>query len=323
MEFLEHRNIVVCAKEAGQGSFLAALLRGRSLRGRVYAYAHAAPAFENISLPCTIVTAGNAPSAARILDEERPKAVLLGASTGWSLEKDLIVEARARRIPTYSFVDHYWNLWQRFAHAKTRERWHYMPTRIYVIDKYAKARIVALGCPRTRVRVYPHPGLAATGKEAPSIGKSAVFRRLRIPRGARTALFISETLFPVSRAWRWDQAKEADYVRLFTTMIKAASRVPNTVVLLKRHPAECIEWKQHLKGIDPALYRVVDKFDLVSLLDAVDVVFGLNSILLLHALERGRAVYTPRAGTLSRINPRVKTLGSQLDFLAVFESLRD
>ncbi len=325
--FEDARRIVVCAKEAGAGAYLAALLVQAKLpaeRMRIFARPEAAVFFEQAGLKCTVVHEGDEQAVMmRVFGQVAdflafaPDLVLVGASAGASPEKALILEARRRGVPVYSFVDHYWNLWQRFAHEQTAERWFYLPDRIYVLNESLRARLVALGCPPEVAAVHAHPVLA--GAMPVTMSRSKARGELKIPDGARVALYVSEYVFAEDPLWKWDQPSEDDIRGFLAALLQAAAGL--AVVVIKLHPAESVDrWDALLGGQEPASYRVVKQFDKSGLFEAADVVFGLNSMLVLEAMRAGKLAYSfhpqtggpgaDRSAWLSEIESGLVELGS-------------
>lgn len=314
---------------------LAGLLREDPDRyeGAIYVSRQNAGVFKGLPMTRVTIDGGTKPVATEILSSVKPEAVLIGASIGASLEKRLLTRARKNRIPVFCFVDHYWNLWQRFAHERTAARWHYLPDRIYVIDRKCRERIVSLGCPPHLVRVCAHPGLRAIRNEHAMMSPDMVRRRLKIPHRSGIALFVSEWQYRVSAKWKFEQPRRSDVVHLLTSLLRETERVRERhpdggpVVVIKLHPAESSPWDPYLSAFDPSLFRVVAGFDKTSLLDASSVVFGLNSMMLLEALARGRRVYSlhkvqENADTwLSTWNRRVRELKSAEDCARVLRKV--
>jgi hypothetical protein len=333
-EFHRYRKIVVCAQQAGAAAVLAPILTARpgGFSGKIYAYPPAAPFFEKAPIDCVIPDKTDAGKAAAILKAEAPEAVLVGSSIGYSLEKTLIVESLRRGIPVFCFVDHYWNLWQRFAHHRTAARWHYLPSRIYVIDRQSRQRIVELGCPAGLVRVHPHPVLDAIRTQPAQLSPAKTRQELQVSSDAKLTLFISEWEYRNSGKWQYEQPKRADVLHLLLTILRIVEQLrrkggPKRVVLIKTHPAENVSWERHLRPFDAASYRIISQFDKASLFDACEAVFGLNSMMMLEALARGRKVYslhkerTSPQHWLSTWNPRIHELRTAADCEHVLENI--
>jgi hypothetical protein len=297
----EARRILVGAKEAGAGAFLAALLRDRGDLGKVAIFAtrEAAPYFEQVGFVVTeVASEGDAERARSAFEEFAPDLVLVGASAGASHEKLLLLEARRRGIKVYSFVDHFWNLWQRFADEKTAARWTYLPDQIFVVNPLMRDRMVRGGCPTDRLQIIEHPVLDQSVPRSSSPSPAETFRELKVPESSRAILFVSEYVFPSSALWNWDQPREEDIAGLLKTLLLSvqnlnAKGTRKTVILVKLHPQEPrSRWEWLLQDFSPSLYRVIQAYDKSRLIDAVDQVWGLNSMLLLEALERKKKVYS-------------------------------
>lgn len=324
MEYGDFSRVVVCAKEAGAGAFLAALLddRSRGFQPEVYAYPAAARFFESAGVPHQEVT--DVGPAESILARSKPDAVFLGATVGFTMERAFLVAAQKLGIPVFSFVDHYWNVWQRFAHEDTAARWHYLPDKIYVMDENLRKHALALGAPANRVGVVAHPVLMRLASATPTRNATEVKRDLAIAASDAFVLIASEYVFENSPLWQWEQPTPGDLVHMVRSTLVAcrdasASTGRRHVVVLKLHPSETTDWTAVLSEFDPSSYRVSRDPDKLSLLDAALAVVGLNSMLLLEALARKRPVFSiherprPLDSWLSSINSNVVELSSSAE----------
>jgi hypothetical protein len=160
------RRLLMGAREAGAGSLLAALARQWKPRDDSLALVStvAAPYFADAGIRFEIVSdAFRAADALDLLKRIKPDAVVVGASAGPSIEKLLIYAARDAGVPVTAFVDHYWNLWQRFADERTAERWRYRPDRIFVPAQSCVTRILDQGATPGTVAEFHHEGLDGVG----------------------------------------------------------------------------------------------------------------------------------------------------------------
>ena len=67
-------------------------------------------------------------------------------------------------ITVISFLDHYWNLWQRFSNEKTLQKWYYLPNYIFVQHKICKEKMISLGCNSKIIKLFKHPILTKKKK---------------------------------------------------------------------------------------------------------------------------------------------------------------
>lgn len=323
---LRGRRLLLGAKEAGAATLLAALATDwQPAPGSICLTTEAgAPFFAGGPLARHVEIVprdGLEPEWLRErLKHVAPAAIAVGASAGRSIEKQLMRAGEAAGIPVHAFVDHYWNLWQRFADEDTARRWAYLPDRIYVPAMACRDRILAQGCPATRVEVFRHPLLDRRTAPA-AMDRARAREALAIPQDAVVAMFVSEYRFGTSQLWQWEEPAQADIEGLLRILLAGAeqSRLDGTVkplVLIKMHPAESHEWEWVRAPFSADLAQVVHGFDKGSLFAAVDSAFGLNSMLLLEVANAGLPAYSfhstagPTGTRLSSIRPEIVELST-------------
>jgi hypothetical protein len=324
LESLAGLRLVMGAKEAGAGSVLAALAaQWRPAPGSCAFVSPVAAQYFNASpVDFQVVTELDAHQAIQALS---PDAVVVGASAGRSIEKDLIVAARRAAVPVAAVVDHFWNLWQRFADAETAEKWRYLPDVVFVPSDGSAVRIVSQGAPSDHVRVYRHPLLDV--RVPPSRAERLDARRtLALPDNAVVVLFVSEYVFPPSDTWQWEQPVVGEIEWLRDRLCDAAERLSKrgqpTSVLVKLHPAQVADG-----GFDrnDDACRVVGNLDKRLLFAAADVAIGLNSMLLAEAAAAGTPSFSchrdhsdPGSWLSSHLST-ITELGSITDVTTLFE----
>jgi len=323
------RTGLIVAAEAGAGSLLAALVE-RALgsgeltaESRILGAPPAARFLRGCGLSLTVRESVDPGDVSGLLDELDPTVVWTGAGAGRTIEKVVTEVAAACRIPVHAYVDHYWNPWQRFADPRTGERWRWLPDTIFVPHRRSLDRMVAAGCPRERLRVFHHPLLLPGRIRRTPEERSAARRDLGLDDGSRAVLFVSEYGFPASPHWEWDQPPEQDIVALAQRLLKGAaasfdhgSALHRPVILVRPHPAEERDWAAICASYPGTCWRLVPTLDKAALLGASDVVFGLNSVLLLEAAVSGLRAYSYHESCrrpeswLSSLRPEVEELAS-------------
>jgi hypothetical protein len=292
--------VVVAAKEAGAGALLTALLAAQPQLPRILALVEA-PAdryFDTLGIEVERVARDSGGAWAvdieRLLAAVAPARIVVGASAGATIEKELIDAGARHRIPVVAMVDHYWNLWQRFAGATPRDRWRYRPDIIYVPDDRCVARLKELECPVADIRSFRHPHLAAAPDRRTPALRQAGRERLGFSQDDVVILFISEYVFADEEGWQWDQPTDNDIEELGQELAAIAaelSRREQSVRLLVRpHPSERRDWGTILAagGDRVVIDRSLDKPTMFSV---ADVAVGLNSMLLAEAAEACVPVY--------------------------------
>lgn len=296
--------LLVGAREAGAGSLIARLMEGRPADESLLALLES-PADRYFTAHADRVdalAAGQEPeelfrAARKAIEEHRPDQVIVGASAGFTIEKALIEIARQAGIPVLSIVDHYWNLWQRFAGEKPADRWRYQPDMIAVPDPWCRERLRELGCPVETIATFEHPLLWSQPSPAdPALG-AEVRDRLGIARDALVVMFVSEYGFADTEGWQWDQAEEEDIYLAADELVAqiqavAAETARPMHVIIRPHPAESHDWEAFAARHEPGfvlLGRDLAKQDLFAV---ADIAFGLNSMLLAEAGRAGVPSYS-------------------------------
>ncbi|MCZ4291916.1 hypothetical protein [Hoeflea alexandrii] len=296
--------LLVGAREAGAGSLIARFMSGRPADDTLLVLLES-PAdryFEDRADQVQALAAGLSPEdlrdiARKAVKQHRPDRVIVGASVGFTIEKALIEAARQAGVPVISIVDHYWNLWQRFAGDTPTDRWRYQPDAIAVPDPWCRDRLQELGCPVDTVVTFEHPLLWASLAPAdPALGPR-VRERLGIAPDAVVVMFVSEYGFADSEGWQWDQAEEEDIylaadelVAQVRSMSVDAERPMH--VMIRPHPAESHDWGAFAARHEAGLVLQGHNLDKPELFAIADIAFGLNSMLLAEAGRAGVPSYS-------------------------------
>lgn len=294
------KRLLLAAKEAGAGSLLAEFAKQWQLgeTSAVIVSSVAATYFANTNL--RVISENISDEAiSELLAKMKPDKVVIGASAGASVEKRVLRAAQAAGIAVHAFVDHYWNLWQRFADPLNGKPWSYLPEHIHVPAIRCLQRLVELGYLEKQISIFSHP-LLTNNKYRRELSERQQWRRaLNIPDNAIVALFVSECLFPQDPLWDWDQAYEEDYSALLKKLLlisaKKALSFP-IIILIRCHPGESENrWQLLCESVDQSKWRNVSRIPKDSLFDVTDIVFGINSMMLTEAAAAGLSTYSYHA----------------------------
>jgi hypothetical protein len=332
-DHFKNKKLLLGAQEAGSGSLLAALCRGwKPAPGTVALISDIArPYFEGIE-NIHIIPVDREVTQEQVDDiirESDPYYIITGASAGMCVEKRLIKSAHKASCKVVSFVDHYWNLWQRFANTETTEKWEYQPDMIFVSAAVCKDKMLSLGCFASEIGIYQHP-LLHDVFPAPLHTASETFSLLGLAKDKVPVVFVSEYVFPGSDIWHWDQPQASDIDNTLISMLDAAASLNdegcNIVLIIKKHPAQTQSFAPILAKYPPALYRDVGKFDKASLFQVSKMIIGLNSMFLLEAAEYGVDVYSycgkmpQHSVLLTDLNTKIKPIHSLRSIIEIMSS---
>lgn len=297
---LHGKKVILIAKEAGAGSLLAALANDWQLNKNSICIVSKIAYKYFIGLGLDILTAGDGetlPNSLNITELlHNVDAVVTGASAGLSIEKEMVKLAFLADVPSFTYVDHYWNLWQRFADGITAERWTCIPNKIFVPDERLIDKIIKQGAPQDIVNSFIHP-LLNSKENISRIDKLVSKKRLNIPIEGIVILFVSEYGFPISNKWNWEQPPESDIKGLLDTILNVSRKINNDTdyslnIVVKLHPADEHDWLEICDNFNDVKLNIIVDCEKSVLFSATDIAFGLNSMLLLEAAQFGIPSYS-------------------------------
>jgi hypothetical protein len=325
--------IVYCAKEAGGGALLAGLINvgDNNLRNIFIGGESALPYFSGSNIK-TYSDKNTDLELEAILLSERPDKIITVAATGFSIDKRIYLLARKHEIPIFSYVDHYWNIWQRFADPVTIKKWAFMPDKIFLPDQKCIDRAIIHGAEKSRLFVYSNPLLmnVALKKETQNELILSKRRKYNVPADAIVALYISETLFQYDKNWEWDQPTMQDLSSLLQILLKISLKPINNnkrvIILVRAHPSEEKGvWDNVCKLYPDALWINASDIPKEDLLIISSMAFGLNSILLLEAAIGGipsfsyHEIKTNSQMWLSTLRDEIIELNDQTQIIELFQ----
>jgi hypothetical protein len=236
----------------------------------------------------------------------QPDLVICGTSFNAELERNVILWASERAIPTLSLIDSWMNLSARYWHSRLNR--YCLPSVVSVVDHQSRQRLVAeLGelSPRIEVTGQPHlQGLMSLPFE-PAVSEGNQVKRV---------LFCSE---PMRQAYNRDGELGYDQFSVFEQLLTLferetpslasplASPLACQVVLeLKLHPSEDPQSWDEFLARHPGSSRVKlvrTQDELALAFKRVDVVLGLISMALVEAALAGKPVYSCQFGRKQRL----------------------
>ena len=318
----KNKKILFGVREAGAGSLLAELIKNiqPNKQSMVLSSSIASIYFKESDIEVKIIDKEiSNKKIGDLIDLLSPDYVLVGASAYKSIEKQLITESKVRNYEVVSFIDHYWNLWQRFADEKDAKPWSYKPDFIFVIDKICEIKLCELGWPKHKIGINPY-SLKNKNNFAKIISREKINQKLNIDANSIKILFVSEYNFPQCEIWKWEQSSNEDIDLLLKTIldfIDSFNRFNNKKIqlIIKLHPSEDSRLYKIYKDYSENNYCVVkNQLDKSELFGISDLVVGLNSMLLLEASNFGLPVYSysgtfqKNAIKLNEIDKKIKSI---------------
>ena len=321
----KNKKILFGVKEAGAGSLLAELIKNikPNKQSLVLSSSIASIYFEEIDIEVKIIDKEiSNKKIGDTIDLLSPDYVLVGASAYKSIEKQLITESKVRNYKVVSFIDHYWNLWQRYANEKNAEPWAYKPDFIFVIDEICKIKLCELGWPKDKIGINPYSLKNKTNFEK-IISSKKINKKLNIEDNSIKILFVSEYNFPQCEIWKWEQSsnEEIDFLlKSILDFIDSFNRINQNQfqLIIKLHPSEDNRLSKTYKNYSENNYCVVkNQLEKVELFTISDLVVGLNSMLLLEASSFGLSVYS-YSGSLQKSAIRLNEIDKRINSINNF-----
>jgi hypothetical protein len=330
LQDLKNKKIIFASKEAGAGSLLGALVKTlEPVKGSI---AIASPVsfkyFENTDLNVYNTQEVNLSQIKKIILDFDPHYIIVGSSAGSSIEKDLMILAQQIGYKVISVIDHFWNLWQRFANENTAEKWYYKPDYIFVPHDACVNKLIELGWESDKINSFIHP-LFNSNKLNQQLIKEDIFVELEIKENYKIITFASEYNFDKSDMWNWEQSSDSDIKDLLSYIIHEIedlnSKTDNKLFLLvKLHPSQDNIFDNILKN--HTFYKVVKDFRKDKIFKISSIVVGLNSMFLLEASSLSVPTYSytgqlPSSSIrLNMIDQDISTFSKLNDLANIFRS---
>jgi hypothetical protein len=270
------------------------------------------------------------------LEVQNPDFIITGTSADDMTEKLLWNAAEKRGIPCFAILDQWVNYGVRFSAYSVSElaayyrakKHDYLPTKILVMDEFAKRKMVEEGLDSSRIIVTGQPHFENVFRALSRIdGRAVREARMKLGQwqGERLVLFASE---PISATYHeTDQSAhfwgytERTILRSLVKALAAVTgkRKEGVRVVIRPHPKENREnFSDIVAGneIPGVSFTIDDRSDSLLLIAACDLVCGMSSMVLIEAAIAGKAVLSVQIG-LCRENPFV------LDEMGVSKSVMD
>lgn len=211
-------------------------------------------------------------------DDFRPELLLVGTSTGWTIEKKCIVRARTRRIPSIAVLDFWSNYSPRFS--KDKKDFAYLPTVVCVMDERARDEMIIEG--------FAPECIAVTGN--PHFEHFAA-KIVRTNEDVREVLFISQPLSEM-RVFTDYGFDEFDAIKDITEIVQS---VPGLRLRIRLHP------KEDAHKYDEYLGQHIQIAEALTLEEAIShagLIVGMFSSVLIQAAVAGKRVISYEPGLI-------------------------
>jgi len=284
---------LVGVNEAGAGAIIGAILQEEAPHNTVAIMAGPGAAKSLGTLGFKVLR-GPFTDTSVYCEAERfgPDRIVVGASLGMSVEKQLISLGRTRGIPIATVIDGHVNLWQRFAGERPAERWRWVPDEVFVLNEALRERLLGYG--------YPPDGLIALLTSTHRRGlllqpnlvrRRYVRRQLGVAPSTVLVTLVHETGISDDSDWNWDNPDSVVNEHMRTLVDVAADLVDgerraglDVRLVVKAHPTDaCVRIRDDFGHAQVESVIFVNDIDRYALVAESRVVIGVGSMLLHEA----------------------------------------
>lgn len=252
----------------------------------------------DIATECKTIEKGE---ISRFLQEKKPDFIITGTSADDYTEKFLWSEGKKLGIPSFAILDQWVNYGIRFSKygvSEIEKYWKdktfpYLPTRIMVMDSYAKECMKQEGISEEIITVSGQPYFDQFLKDMAQITDKTV-ERCKEQWNARkdeiVMVFASE---PISKTYQieegedgvWGYTEKTIFQGFCNTLEKVARQKKQHVrVMVRPHPKEDrVWWEKQLTDAEYVSYGLDSTKDSKVTIQAADVICGMSSMFLIES----------------------------------------
>lgn len=275
----------------------------------------------------------NLKSIEDFLMHEKPDFIITGTSADDFTEKYIWKAAEKLNIPSFAILDQWTNYGIRFSKYKISEIREYsndkkhlfLPSKILVMDDYAKKEAIKNGLESLRILVTGQPYFETILKEKKKISQETILKikeKLGINESDFIITFASE---PLSKDYNnaenyWGYSELTIFKEILESLkIISFKYNKNVCIIIKLHPREDIDnYKDMIPSFkEEKINIIIDKnsysWDLIL---ASDLICGMSSMFLIESVVLGKPTISVQIG-LNRVNPFI------LDRRGILKSILD
>lgn len=240
-----------------------------------------------------------------LLDREKPDLAVLGTSLGRSIEDDIVLAARKKKIKTFALLDFWNNYSQRFSCLETGKKFLFLPDFIGIMDEFAKEEMLREGFNPESLTITGQPyfdSLFTLSKNFDE-GEIREFKNgLNVSNGDILISFFSQAITK-TRTDKKNGPGQLGYTQLsiLNSLIKALNSLTEEIkkpitLFVKPHPKETAD-ELHSLTEHSAFRIIVDKeVDPRKLMLSSSVVCGMFTMLLVEAFLVKKRVLSIQIG---------------------------
>ncbi len=192
-------------------------------------------------------------------------------------------------------MDSFVNLWQRFCGINTSLRWQYMPSRVFVLNRFVHQRLISQGCTASRISIIRNnPILSSSSSILSGFSRKSKYKSyhdLCISSHTKIISFISETGLDDHEDWDWDNYScrvDSHINGIMNVLLRIVSHLNSLniriVILLKEHPTDVNDYANRmLSSLPSSNYRIVSDLSPSFMFSESNAIVGVGSMLLHEA----------------------------------------
>jgi len=164
------------------------------------------------------------------IDFFKPDFVFTGTSMPNKIELKFLKEAKNKKIKTYSFVDHWTNMSDRFKHFEE----YIYPDELWLIDKYAKEKAIKDGIDENLILISGNPYYDYLKNWKPNVSKDDLYGKIGLKKNEKYILYAPEplTTFNLQKKYGFDELSGLIYLNKSLKELKLG----NIKIIVKAHP---------------------------------------------------------------------------------------
>lgn len=301
------KKVLLCARDPGGANTIIPLVEKLSLKYEVLLYGKDAALEKyrqyqlegkDIVKECKTI---EKEEISRFLKEKKPDFIITGTSADDNTEKFLWSEGKKLGISSFAILDQWVNYGIRFSRygvSEIEEYWKdktfsYLPTRIMVMDTYAKACMKQEGISEEIITVSGQPYFDQFLKDMAQITDKTIVRckeQWNVKKDEIVIVFASE---PISKTYRveegedgvWGYTERTIFQVFRNTLEKVASQKKQFVrVMIRPHPKEDRAWWiEQLHDTQYVSYGLDSTKDSKVTIQSADVICGMSSMFLIES----------------------------------------
>tara|TARA_B100000780_G_scaffold264508_1_gene219217 strand:+ start:11 stop:979 length:969 start_codon:yes stop_codon:yes gene_type:complete len=160
----------------------------------------------------------------------KPDFVFTGTSLPNKIELEFLKEAKNKKIKTYSFVDHWTNMSDRFKYFEE----YIYPDELWLIDDYAKEKAISDGIDEDIIVVSGNPYYDYLKEWKPNMSKDDLYDKIGLRKNEKYILYAPEPIstFNLQEKYGFDELSGLIHLNKSLEELKSE----NIKIIIKPHP---------------------------------------------------------------------------------------